>query len=100
QPPNDTALVAGWSGSGAPIAFTGANSHDFGMQTFSNTKTITLNSNSTDLSAFQGTGSLNLSLTGDGSTELTAGSDGVLQFGSSGQANVQIIYNYQPPNGF
>jgi SdrD B-like domain len=99
-PPDDTAEVAGYAGSGTPIDFTGANSHDFGTQTFNNSKTLVLDGNSTDLSAFEGTGTLNLSLTGEGTTALTAGSDGILQYGTSGQANVEVIYNYQPPNSF
>ncbi len=98
-PPDDTAVVAGYA-AGAPINFTGANSHDFGTQTYNNAQTVVLDGSTTDLSAFEGTGSLNLSLDGHGGTALTAGSDGILQFGTSASANVEIIYHYQPPSTF
>ena len=95
-PPDDTAIVAGYS-DGAPINFTGTNSHDFGTQTYNNAQTVVLDGSTTDLSAFEGTGSLNLSLSGHGGTTLTAGSDGLLQYDTAASANVQIIYHYQPP---
>ena len=102
----DTANVGADTGTGPvgsatnPINFTGVNSHDFGTEQLSGSKTVILDGNTTDLSAFVGTSNLNLSLSGKGSTALTAGSDGVLQYGTSGDANVEIIYNYQSPPTF
>src|SRR5262249_30259644 len=50
------------------------------------------------LSAFVGTGKLNLSAAAAGTTALTAGSDGDVEYRTSAAAGVKIIYHYTPSN--
>ncbi len=79
--------------------FTGPDSHDFSAQQATANGTVTLNASSQDLSAFIGTGTLQLNETA-AVTSTDSGSGNFEQsIRSTADGSVRIIYNYTPSNG-
>jgi hypothetical protein len=83
---------------GGSIDFTGPSGTDFGPQSAHDFKVVTLNPGTTDLSAFVGTGTVNVTETAQATS--SAGGPGNLaaMINSTASARVRVIYYYTPSN--
>jgi len=78
------------------LDFGGTSGFSFNPQTASGSTQITLTGS--QLAAFEGTGTVNLTETANATSSATGGGNLVVSISSLGQANVTVTYNYIPGN--
>jgi hypothetical protein len=86
---NSTSLTA-YDGT---LDYGGTSGHDFGQQSASAQKSITLTSN---LSAWEGTGSVSLTETAQSSSTVSGSGNEQVNIMSAGSGTATVIYNYTP----
>jgi hypothetical protein len=91
DPVSANADVAAFDGTNG---FTGPSGHDFGDQTANGSQTLTLDGSNTDLSAFIGTGTLQVTEQGTASSTASGPGNLLAMIGSTASAHVRVVYNY------
>jgi protocatechuate 3,4-dioxygenase beta subunit len=80
------------------IDFGGTSGHDFGPQTASGSKSITL-TDATDLAAYTGTGTVSLTEQATGSSTVSGSANILASIQTTASSQVTVIYTYVPNNG-
>jgi hypothetical protein len=78
------------------LDFGGSSGYDFGNQTASGTKSITLSSSQNDLSAFIGTGTITLTQSSHATSSATGSGNIISEITSTSYGQIRIIYHYTP----
>jgi protocatechuate 3,4-dioxygenase beta subunit len=81
------------------VDYSGNSGRDFGPQSTTGTKQVTLDSSSTDLSAFIGTGTIGINENTSSGFNSSGPGNLASVIGTSGSSNVTIVYHYGPSNG-
>ncbi len=94
QPTTEPANVGAYDDT---VGFAGPSGHDFGVQTTSGSATETLTAGTDDLSAFIGTGSIQVTETADATSSASGPGNLLSSIASTSTADVKVVYNYGQP---